>query len=62
MSEADEVLTAQETADLLKVSLKTVYRLAESGGLPGRKVGRSWRFYRRDLVDAVREGRGNRAN
>jgi excisionase family DNA binding protein len=37
---ADELLTARELARLLKVSSKTVYRLAWSGDLPAFKISR----------------------
>jgi len=46
----DEVLTAEEAASLLKVSVKTVLRLARSGDIPAAKVGRSWRFRRSQLL------------
>lgn len=46
----DAVLTAEEAADLLKVSEKTVLKLARDGELPGQKVGRAWRFCRTDLL------------
>ena len=39
-------LTPMETAKTLQISQMTVYRLAQKGDLPGRKVGRSWRFSR----------------
>ena len=39
-----QVLTGSEVATLLRVSRDTVYRLAASGELPGRKIGRIWRF------------------
>ena len=51
MSDAgDAVLTAEEAASLLKVSTKTLLRLARSGELPGQKIGRAWRFVRGDLL------------
>jgi len=50
----DEVLTTEEAAELLRVSTKTVLSLARDGSLPGEKVGRAWRFLRRDLLDYVR--------
>lgn len=56
MPHVEEVLTTEEAAALLRVSVKTVYRLVAAGRLPGRKVGRSWRFHRSDLVALVREG------
>ena len=50
----DEVLTAEEAAELLRVSTKTVLSLAREGSLPGEKVGRAWRFRPTDLLDYVR--------
>ncbi len=40
----DEVLTLEELAAYLKVSETTAYTLVRSGEIPGRKVGREWRF------------------
>ena len=45
----EHYLTVPEVAELLKLSPKTVYRLAQKGELPGFKAGGSWRFRRRDL-------------
>ena len=42
----DEVLTAREVADLLKMPVSTVYELARRGELPARRLGRTWRFLR----------------
>lgn len=47
----DEVLTLEEAAAFLKVSETLVYQLARSGSLPGRKVGREWRFLRSALLE-----------
>lgn len=57
MPEDVEVLTADEAAQLLRVSTRTVLALARDGSLPGEKVGRAWRFVRADLIEYVR-GRG----
>lgn len=46
----DEVMTLEEVATFLKVGEQTVYDLARSGNLPGRKVGREWRFFRPSLI------------
>ncbi len=43
---AYDILTADEVAQLMRVSRDTVYRLVARGELPGRKVGRAWRFSR----------------
>jgi excisionase family DNA binding protein len=53
MQEDAAVLTADEAADLLRVSTKTVLRMARRQTLPGTKVGRSWRFLRSDLLAYV---------
>lgn len=44
-------LTAQEVADLLRVSTMTVYRLIKAGSLPAVRVGHAFRVRDRD-VDA----------
>jgi excisionase family DNA binding protein len=46
-----EVLTAEQLAELLQVDAKTVRSLAARGELPGRKLGREWRFSRRAVFD-----------
>ena len=57
MTEAYEILTAEDAAALLRVSTKTVLALARAGSLPGEKVGRAWRFVKRDVLAYV-GGRG----
>lgn len=42
--EVEEVLTADDVAQLLRVSAKTVKRMAGEGRLPAQRVGRAWRF------------------
>ncbi len=49
-----EILTAEQAADLLQVSLRTVLQLARDGELVGHKVGRAWRFCRSEVVAYVR--------
>jgi len=41
-----EIMTPREAADYLSVHVRTIYRLAKNGDIPGRKVGGSWRFNR----------------
>jgi excisionase family DNA binding protein len=41
-----EVLTPAQVAELLQVPEGAVLELAESGELPGRRVGEEWRFSR----------------
>jgi excisionase family DNA binding protein len=42
----DEVLTAREVADLLRMPVSTVYELARRGELPASRFGKTWRFLR----------------
>jgi excisionase family DNA binding protein len=49
----EEIMTPSEVAALLKIHLKTVYKLAEKGVIPGNRIGRSWRFSRTDVLELV---------
>ena len=49
----EEIMTPSEVAGLLKIHLKTVYKLAEKGVIPGNRIGRSWRFSRSDVLELV---------
>ncbi len=46
-----DVLTVEQLAELLQVDEKTLRSLAGKGELPGRKVGRHWRFSRQAVLD-----------
>jgi excisionase family DNA binding protein len=46
-----DVLTVEQLAELLQVDEKTVRTLAASGDVPGRKLGRHWRFSRQAVLD-----------
>lgn len=39
-----QLLTCSEVAQILRMSVETVRQLASAGKLPGRKIGRGWRF------------------
>lgn len=45
-----DVLNVEEAAELLGVSPWTVREQARMGRLPGRKVGKEWRFSRAALL------------
>lgn len=49
MTLADEILTIQEIAILLKLADKTVYSMAQAGELPAFKVRGQWRVRRIDF-------------
>jgi excisionase family DNA binding protein len=49
----ERILTADEVAEYLKVNIRTVYKLLESGELQGRKIGRIWRISESAVNDFV---------
>lgn len=51
----DEVLTAAEVAELLRLPRSTVYELAPRGVLPTARLGRTLRFVRSDVERRVLE-------
>ncbi len=44
-----DILNIKEAADFLRVPVSTVYRLVQVGKIPGVKVGKHWRFLKKDL-------------
>ena len=51
-----EVLNVDQAAEFLGFSAYTVREKARSGEIPGRKVGREWRFSREQLLEWLRAG------
>jgi excisionase family DNA binding protein len=47
--ELPQVLTAQEVADLLRVSYKIITTLAKAGEIPAFIVAGQWRFLKNDV-------------
>ncbi|MBI2186298.1 MAG: response regulator [Acidobacteria bacterium] len=45
----DVFLTTEEVLEYLQVNLRTVYRLIKAGKIPAVRVGRQWRFRKRDI-------------
>lgn len=55
----DVFLTTEEVLEYLQVNLRTVYRLIKAGKIPAVRVGRQWRFRKRDIdawLDTQRPG------
>ena len=44
-----EILTIKQVADYLKVTERTIYRLAAAKQIPAFKVGGTWRFSRAEI-------------
>jgi len=58
-------LTTEEVLEYLQVNLRTVYRLIKAGKIPAVRVGRQWRFRKRDIdawLDSQRPRGGSRAS
>jgi excisionase family DNA binding protein len=51
--QVDEILTANQVAELLQIHPRTVYKLVKQGSLPGRKFGGGWRFCRSEIMAMV---------
>jgi excisionase family DNA binding protein len=51
----DVFLTTEEVLEYLQVNLRTIYRLIKAGKIPAVRVGRQWRFRKRD-IDAWLDG------
>ena len=55
----DEIfLTTEEVLEYLQVNLRTVYRLIKAGKIPAVRVGRQWRFRKRDITLFKRQLKG----
>jgi excisionase family DNA binding protein len=60
----DSFLTTEEVLEYLQVNLRTVYRLIKAGKIPAVRVGRQWRFRKRDIdawLESQRPRGGGRA-
>jgi excisionase family DNA binding protein len=58
-------LTTEEVLEYLQVNLRTVYRLIKAGKIPAVRVGRQWRFRKRDIdawLDSQRPRGGARGS
>jgi excisionase family DNA binding protein len=56
----EDIITAEQVASMLQVHVRTVYRLARRGAIPGKKLGGGWRFSRGQILQllASDEGKG----
>jgi excisionase family DNA binding protein len=50
-----EILTIREVAAYLKVTERTIYRLAAEKKIPAFKVGGTWRFPRSEIDQWIRQ-------
>jgi len=57
----DEIMTPSQVAELLKIHVKTVYKLAREGIIVGNRIGRSWRFSKSHILDLLFREQGKPA-
>ena len=50
-----EILTIKQVADYLKVTERTIYRLAAAKKIPAFKVGGTWRFSRMNIDSWIKQ-------
>lgn len=55
-SVCEPLIDAQEASVLLKIPKRTVLRLAKNGEIPGKKIGKVWRFWPSVLRDWLQSG------
>jgi excisionase family DNA binding protein len=56
---SDTILTIREVAEFLRVTEKTIYRMASEKRIPAFKVGGSWRFDKADIEKWIQENKKN---
>lgn len=52
-NEQPDILNVSEVADLLRVSNQTVYNMIKDGRLKASKIGREWKFMRKDVESVL---------
>jgi len=57
IGKVDEVLTLPEVAELCKATLRSIQEAARRGELPARKIGRTWRCRRDEILEWLRGSR-----
>ena len=56
----EDILDVEGAAKELGVSTKTIYNLARKGEIPAMRIGRAWRFSRKNLAEwVVNSGKGD---
>ena len=54
LTECEELLTAQEAAEVLRVGHNAIYELLKSGELKGFRVGRVWKIPKEAVEEYIR--------
>ncbi len=46
---SDEILNIKEVSVYLRIPVSTLYKLIQEGKVPAVKIGKHWRFMKKDL-------------
>lgn len=58
-----EILTLKQVAEFLKVTERTIYRLATAKKIPAFKVGGTWRFSKAEITEWIQQqSKGGKAD
>ena len=52
-----DIIDSQGACELLGISIKTFQKLLREETIPGRKIGREWRFSRQGLIGWIGSGK-----
>lgn len=55
----DAILTVKQVAEYLKVTERTIYRLAAAKKIPAFKVGGTWRFSKAEISQWIQQQSGD---
>ncbi len=48
-SKLEKLMTLEEVAEYLRLSVHTIYKMAQRGKIPALKAGKKWRFRKEDI-------------
>jgi excisionase family DNA binding protein len=46
---SEEILNIKEVSEYLRIPVSTLYKLVQEGKVPAVKIGKHWRFMKKDL-------------
>lgn len=50
-----KVLTPEQVAEIMQLSIRSVYTLLKNGTIPAKKVGTQWRILESELEEYMRK-------
>lgn len=55
----DKLMTLEEVAQYLRLSIHTIYKMAQNGKIPALKAGKMWRFRKGEIDEWIEKHRKN---